>query len=313
MTDNAFQVLEDCPECRVQSAMLTLVDPTVAQGVAVEASCRLCGRQERVGVVVTAGLRFVAIVDVIDALDRWAEREGEPDVEVFCRANMAGLSATEVSRRVVEGQVVETGFDVVAMLFPGMAGGGGGGGGGGGSTVPLEELRDRRRGPAPPSRPAGSAPAPGTIPVSPLPIPLEALQPRRTSDPFAKAAVAARALAAVMVADGQIKVTERRFLEAFLARAGLAALRPEDIRAWRPGELAIPNEPRPIVEAMIQLAHIDHEKDGSEWRVVREFARHWGYPLTELEARGRRLEESHAPIHTQIWRGLRSIFLTEQR
>lgn len=310
--DNAFQVLEDCPDCRVQSAMLAFVDPTIVVGVAVDASCRLCGRVERMGMVERPGQRFVAIVDVIDALDRWAEKEGEPDVDTFCRSNMTGLSATEVSRRVVSGLVVETGFDVVAMLFPGMGGGGGGGGsGGGGSTVPLEGLRDRRRGPSPPSPPASVGPSCSA--AVHLPIPLEALEPRRTSDPYAKAAVAARALAAVMVADGQIKATERRFLDAFLARAGLAALRQEDIRAWRPGELAIPNEPKPIVEAMIQLAHIDNAKDGSEWRVVREFARHWGYPLTELEARGRRLEESNAPIHSQIWRGLRSIFLSEQR
>jgi hypothetical protein len=64
---------------------------------------------------------------------------------------------------------------------------------------------------------------------------------------------------------------------------------------------------------MIELAHVDRERDGTEWRVVREFARRWGYPMAELEARGRTVDELVAPVSTQLWRMIRAIFVSESR
>jgi hypothetical protein len=123
----------------------------------------------------------------------------------------------------------------------------------------------------------------------------------------------ARALAAIMLADGVMKEKEHRFLEAWLARNGHPPLIQEDLRAWRPGDLAPPAQVEPLVHAMIELAHVDRERDGTEWRVVREFARRWGYPMAELEARGRTVDELVAPVSTQLWRMIRAIFVSESR
>jgi hypothetical protein len=73
-------------------------------------------------------------------------------------------------------------------------------------------------------------------------------------------------------------------------------------------ELGAPEDPKPIIEAMVELCHIDEERDGSEWRVVREYARAWGYPLSELESRGARAEARIQPLLLRIWKGVTGLF-----
>ena len=118
-----FQVLEDCPDCGVEGAIVGLVDPEEAEGVTLVARCRLCGREERRGAVKRAGRAFRTVPQVQRALERWAMAEGTADLEAFCEANMGGLSPAQVGHRVLRGEGVATSFDVVAFLFPGMGGG----------------------------------------------------------------------------------------------------------------------------------------------------------------------------------------------
>jgi hypothetical protein len=290
---SAYQVLEDCPDCKVSSAMVALYDPAVVAGVSVEAACRLCGRTTAQGALQRRGRRFEGLLEVIDALDRWAEADGEPDVERYCAANFNGESATAVAKKVLAGEVVETGFDVFSFLFPGMGGGGGAGASEG------EELRPR------------TAKVANSVPLTPATVPQRVEGP--VVEPPDPARTPARALAAIMLADGVMKEKEHRFLEAWLARYGHPPLIQEDLRAWRPGDLAPPAQVEPLVHAMIELAHVDRERDGTEWRVVREFARRWGYPMAELEARGRTVDELVAPVSTQLWRMIRAIFVSESR
>lgn len=281
-----FQVLSTCPRCRVESSVVELIDPGLVEGMAVESTCRLCGRIERLGEVEVEGRQFASLVEVIAALDAWAEEEGEPDAATFCAVNMQGLALEEVAAHVLRGEPVATSFDVVAFLFPGM--------GTGGATAQATAVETAIK--------TGR-----TL----QPLPEEALRPTRTHDPFARTAVAARALAAVMLADGEIRKGELAFLQRFLAESGLQPLKTEDQRPWRPHDLAIPDDPGPIIEAMARLAHVDRQRDGTEWRVVREFARYWAYPLDKLERLGRREEHATASAMTKLWRSLRSIVISE--
>ena len=64
-----------------------------------------------------------------------------------------------------------------------------------------------------------------------------------------------------------------------------------------------------MIEAMVGLAYADRRRDGTEWRVIREFARYWRYPLAELEAMGRVLDVQNASMGKRIWGALRSVFI----
>ena len=275
--------------------MVELCDPSRAQGVALESCCRLCGRLENLGSLVVAGRSLQDPAAARAALQVWAVAEGEPDLDAFCRANLGGEGATEVVGRLQRGEPVSTSFDVVAFLFPGMAGSFGMG---------AEEA------PPEPGALVGGSPV-----VEPAPAPGVAV-PRRAPTPATPEPedprIAVRALVAVMLADGVIRVGERRFLDRFTANAGLPPLGDADLRPWRPADVGWPSAPAPILEAMAELALIDRERDGTEWRVVREFARHWGQPLGPLEERGRRLEEATAPAMTRLWRALRRLVITER-
>jgi hypothetical protein len=121
----------------------------------------------------------------------------------------------------------------------------------------------------------------------------------------------ARALAAVMVADSRIRLEELRYLSRTLEAHGLHAVLDEDIRPWRPADLAEPDEPRVVIRAMVGLAYIDRHRDRTEWRVIREFARHWGVDSSEVEAMSMGYEERGAGQLALLWRGLRSLFVLE--
>ena len=119
-----FEVLTDCGWCRVEAAVVELIDPDGPVGVAAAARCRLCGWEECGGVPVSAGRRFVAPEDARAALLAWASEDGDPDVTRFVAGGFCGLSVEEVAARLCAGEPVETTFDVVAWLFGGSAGGG---------------------------------------------------------------------------------------------------------------------------------------------------------------------------------------------
>ncbi len=268
MSGDAWQVLADCPHCRVEAAIVEWMDPLHApclRGVPAERRCRCCGLHERSDAAGTLGALSVP-EDLRDgararaALERWAAEEGEPELDVFCRANLGG-SVDEVVALLAAGEVVPTTFDVIAFLFPG-----GGGGGSGGPVGPEREVPRVIDGLADPS---GSYLASGAAPE---------VMDRRTP---------ARVLVSVMVADGSLRTAERTFVARFLEREGLPPMGPEDLRVWRPGELGAPPPPElrdRVLEAAVHLMHLDREREGSEWRVIRAFATAWG--VTEDSLRG---------------------------
>lgn len=250
------QVLSDCPNCKVESALLELVDPHGRVGVALSARCRLCAYATELGDVVRLGDPFVLPEDVIEALGRWAAEEGEPDVGVFVAANFSGGGPAHVAARVLAGERVETSFDVIAHLFPGTMGGRGA------AAAQDEGPRLPKVGAA--QRTASTSTQPKiAAPADPAPDPRDI----------------GRALASVMLADGRIRKAERAFLDRTLAELGAPPLPDADLRVWRPTELGPVANPARVLEAMRLLALVDHEADGSEARVLREFARAWGLRL----------------------------------
>ena len=274
------QILSDCPHCRVESALVELIDPSERVGVSIEGRCRLCGYATELGEVVRLGEPFVDEADVIDALRRWAEEDGEPDVSLFVASNFNGRLPEAVARAVLAGARVDTGFDVIAWLFPGQQAGG----------RRREDEVGAPFAPAPPARDAGGpggpgAPLAGRYGAAPRPrITEPTVEPPPPIAPDPRDI--ARALATVMVADGKILPVERRYLDSALQRLGAPPLAPEDTRIWRPSELGPVADPAAVLQAMRGLAACDDEVDGSELRVMAEYARAWRLPAPSKPRRG---------------------------
>ena len=118
--------------------------------------------------------------------------------------------------------------------------------------------------------------------------PAQAVRPIRARQPTPepprdRSRCGARALVSVMLCDGRLRDSERRFVDEFLNRCGLEPLCEEEVRRWRPGELLCPDRPSEVVEAMARLVYLDSEPDPSECQLVREFARAWRVSPESLE------------------------------
>lgn len=288
MSTSLHEVLSTCPNCRVEAALLELVESGGPAPGPIEARCRLCGRWERRAQVLDPGLRFADPLQVEAALRRWAAAEGEEDLDRFIASGFPGLDRAQLTQALLQGRPVTTSFDVVAWLFPSMAAGGG-------SPPPSTEV------PAPPLPPA--PPQPPAPPLAPSP-PLDAGPPLDAPGP-SDLRIALHALITVMLADGIVRAGERAFLAGFAARAGLDL--PDPPLPLRPPDLPIPRRPGPILDAMVELALIDRERDGSEHQVIREFARHWGQDPTQTDGALHRAALQGAPPLIRLWVRLRRL------
>lgn len=298
MNSELVQILSPCPNCRVDAAVVELIELGEADSLVVEGRCRMCGRREEDGALLHEGQRFTDGGQVRSALRRWAAEEGEADLDLFIQSGFGGLDEAALVDALLAGRPVETSFDVIAWLFPGAGGGSAMG------TRPDEAARALEAGPR------GGGPvlarSPG-VAADPQPDPAaDVAQPQPSP-----AEIAVHGLIAVMLADGLIRPGERRFLDAFVSRAGLPPVDDSWIRPWRPNDVPRPADPEPILQAMVDLTFIDRERDGSEWRVVREFARAWAFPVDRLERMGQRKQEQVAPAMARLWRSLRRLLVTE--
>jgi hypothetical protein len=104
-----------------------------------------------------------------------------------------------------------------------------------------------------------------------------------------------------MLADGRVRPGERRFLDRALAELGAPPLPEAELRVWRPNELGPMPEPAKVLRAMRLLALVDKEADGSEARVLKEYARAW-----RLELPADAMERPSAMA--QLGRALRGLF-----
>ncbi len=280
---DAFEILTDCTVCLVEGAVVELVDPARARGVAVVARCRCCQREERLGSVVVEGRPPQDLDEALRWLARWAAEEGEPDLDRFCEGGFGGLSAAEVGARLVARQPVSTNFDVLAWLFGGMSG-----------SAASE---------------ADSRPVPGARSNAPSVSDVEA---ERLGPSLPPPFRPARALASVLLADGLIRPSERALVDRVLGRAGAPPLADGDLRVWHPYEVGRPEDPRPWVEAMVHLVWSDGQRDESEWRVLRELARAWAFPMDQLDALDAREQARNAPLSARAWSSFKRLFVVEQ-
>jgi tellurite resistance protein len=306
---SAWQVIADCEHCNTRGGVLQLMDaahPACHMGIPASSDCQMCGQSESPGepefaprdplgsnrcpscrkplsvesrtagrcgecdwapeLTRTPGLDLIDEAIVRESLTRWAGREGLTIGEL-CEGSLGG-SVEEVVQRYLSGEPVESSMDAIAFLFPGMA--------------------------------AGSAV--GAVIGRPE-APEEVEEVERHPDPRA----AARLLVSVMVADGQIRAGELNFVTAFLEREGLEPLTPAEYRPWRPHEVG-PIESHEmaerVVQAAVELMHLDGERDGSELRIVRTFARAWGVPERSVDEWNRTYDRRYAPPMRVVWRAL---------
>jgi hypothetical protein len=307
-----WQVLADCPHCRTEAAVIELMDPShpaCAFGVPSDRRCRMCGWQEvaaplpggsgcprcrgeladgadacpACGFVPTvipvtppANLRDAA--RALAALEAWAAEEGEADLGVFARGSF-GAEPEQVVARLVAGEVVPSTFDVIAFLFPSSGG------------AAVQRSVERR-----------------VVVVDPEPQQVaEASMVPGVADPRTPA----RVLVSVMVADGTLRAGERRFIVQFLNREGLPPLSAEDLRVWRPSELGPAPDPavcERVIEAAVHLMHLDRERDGSEWRVIRTFARAWGIEDHRLDRWDRAYDRRYRSTMSRLGELLARLF-----
>lgn len=275
---------------------MELYDTGQQVGAALEARCRLCSYYAELGEEREQGARFESVFEVMAALDRWAEQDGEEDVRTFTAANFQGLAPEQVAERILAGLPVETGFDVIAWFFPNA---------GVGAVATAAEGTEEAAALRPPR--ASQQPAPGVglekKSIAPMNFPIRMTRtadPERSlgpppADPMADGC----ALVAVVMADGVVTPAERKLLER-LSQELEAPLPPEGSwRVWRPQELGIPRDPPVLLKAMRRLAMADGDVDGSEVRVIREYARAWQLPFDEHSLpRGGTLSELRRTLAT---------------
>ena len=329
---DTFEAIADCRECLVEGSVIEIIDGSSGRGVVLESRCRLCAHETRDGQLVTSRRPVQDTEEARRALLEWAISDGDDDVESFVRANFCGLELGDVIARLAAQQRVETSFDAVAWLFPG-AGAVGGGGSSPATRSEHPPPLSSERPPAPSVRPQPGEPetsATGTDPsadaadrpslyglVSNIPAPTRrsldptSSKPAETVVPVHKdpARVAARALVAVMMGDGIVHHQERTAIDHALSTWGYPPMREDDLGRWRPHDLGWPEDPERLIHAMAVLTHVDGERDRSEWRIVREFARAWGFPLDRLEVLGRELEREHTSPSKRFWMDVKSVFI----
>lgn len=241
-------------------------------------ACSMCGsRARREASREPVNLRDRAALD--RALRRMAAEEDAASFETFIASNFVGRSVDEVHARIVAGDAVETGFNVLFTLFQRGAG-----------TVRGGSVATRRSTP----------PKPITVPP-PKDV-------AHTYDPRAMVL----ALVSVLAADGHYDAREMAFIERFVVAEGMAPLRPEEMRVHRPLEVSAripPARRAEVVELMTELACIDGSADPSELRIVESYAMAWGISPDELSTWLDRYKARYATDLQRFLRRVRAFFL----
>ena len=68
--------------------MVEILDPGIAEGLAIEGTCRLCGLQMALGEIRRPGQIFDTPEAARQALQAWAMAEGDPDLASFCEGSL---------------------------------------------------------------------------------------------------------------------------------------------------------------------------------------------------------------------------------
>ncbi len=372
---DVFQVLDECPACRVESARAALYDPEAPAcllGLAIESRCRLCGRRTRGAVIpdlaplrdggarmrrehcpacdtplgenerltchceacgiraeeriVDPGQRFAHPGELMQALQRWAREEGHDSVDTFFESSFLDPDPRAVFAKLRAGEPVETNFDVLAFLFPEIAMA---------ASVPPDAPAPREPAAAPPAPASAGGPVPAVSPspdgVSPAPPAGPAPEHHRAEvdpappddDPACAESGALDSterhaawapllpLVSVMVADGRVHPAEEAFLQRFLSQHRCPPIPAEFVRVHRPETLPRPptaEQRERLLEAMVHLVHVDRSRDGSEVRVVEEYARCWGVDPARVAHWDQVYRDRYAAGVQRLWLVMQKVF-----
>jgi hypothetical protein len=210
--------------------------------------CPAC-RTEATLVETRAADRFSSASELDAALGRWAREEGLRSAQDLIDTYFALPNAGEIFGALARREKVETTFDVADYLFSG-------GAAGGAATAGPAIMREEEE----------SAPRTDRVPrTSLMPVggPREELL----------------ALASVAAADGEASQDDLAVLSRAATKRGISPVPLEDVRVWRPNEIAppptLPDRER-VLEEMFQMGWSDGQMDESELRVIRDFSRAWG-------------------------------------
>ena len=299
-------------EQRLQSERCPSCGDRLGERERLDAHCDRCGITARAEET-RPGDRFRRSADLERALGRWAREEGHDSADEFVASSFLDGDSGQIYERIRGGKRVETNFDVLAFLFPELAIA---------SSVPSEPLRAEEPsantpaaprvapGPLPPrsasdaasgERPpdSSSSPAPATAAASPA--------DEYRSEPWAPMLP----LVSVMVADGRVHPAEQAFLQRFLAANQCPPIPTDYVRVHRPEAVPAPPDLRAcerMVEAMVHLVHVDRLRDGTEFRVVEEYARAWGVAPSAVAHWDQLYRKRYATGLIRLWLILQSTF-----
>ena len=277
-----------------------------------DAQCGQCGIVARAEET-RPGDRFRRAGDLERALGCWAREEGHDSADDFVASSFLDGDTGRIYERIRDGERVETNFDVLAFLFPELALA---------SSIPLEPSAAAEPAPsspaasleAPSSRPRGS---PASEPVRPAPdeSPVASVSPPATASPADEIRCEPWApmlpLVSVMVADGRVHPAEEAFLQRILTANQCPPVPAAFVRVHRPDSVPVPPDPRArerMIEAMIHLVHVDRLRDGTEIRVVEEYARAWGIAAARVTHWDDLYRRRYATGLRRLWLILQSTF-----
>lgn len=267
-----FQILHSCPNCLIEGVLIESYEEN--QEFPSSFFCSFCHYAPKKN----PGISFIDVEETKQHLVRWIKQEGGTNIEHFCDMNFYGASADDVVQRLIQKKPIESSFDVLEYLFPGF--------GGGGISVTTDEKEEDWEEP-------------------------QLTEEAYTYIPDESIPVEARALAAVMLADGKWKEQEERLVNEILSELSLEELHEKDKHGWMPVDLPIPKNPEFLVRKMLDVAFVDEELDESEWRVIKEFARYWGCDRKELLVeRDIRIGPSKS-IFFRLWNSLQTLLFQE--
>lgn len=267
-----FHILHSCPNCLIEGVLIEAFEESVEEPVSFV--CSFCHYEPNK----QGGLVFVDAEQTRRHLQEWVHKEGGKDVEQFCDMNFYGLSQQEVVGRLLNKKPIESSFDVLEYLFPGF--------GGGGISITTDEDEEYWE------ESQMTEEAYSYVPDSSIPV-------------------EARALAAVMLADGNWREDEELLINQFLHSRGLSPIQETDKHGWMPVDLPIPDDPEILVVQMMDVAFVDGELDESEWRVIKEFARYWGYDRKILRAERERRIGPPKSMLFRLWNSLKTLLFQE--
>lgn len=272
----SIQIRKKCEHCLVGSARIEVHDTSEDEGVALYSECSFCRCQYEKGQLVQSPISLNSAEEVRAAFEHWMRSEGFSSLEDFSESHFNTAEPEFLIQQVLTGQSIESNFDVLGYLFSGMMG----------QAEPESSSTEEDH--------------------------TEAISDFDILYPTAELSVIACALTSVMMADGIIQPEEQSLLNQQLKQFGVSPLESSDQRVWRPSELVHPSDPQRLIEAMVELAFVDNELDGSEWQLIREYARYWRCDLENLEKmRSERIVRQSTL--SRLFSALRHLFFEESQ